>query len=301
MQNGLLGWPLGQAEVFEGGYGWPQRLPLQRPLPRYESTGVPVGDEVTVAADASANTKGLWTDLIAQTSIKADYLNVMVRMVGTVDVLVDIAHGPAGAEQIVAANLCASPPGSSGGFPGSPYYEMLPVSIPPGSRIAARVQGSGASSFTSLTATILDAGEVPRESARRVETAGANTADSGGTSIDPGGSSGTKGAWAQMVAATEMRWDAVIVGLQNQLNAVRSSFSWAFDIGVGPPGGEVVVVPDINVISLTTNDALSRATFGPLPVRIPAGSRVAMRSRCTGTDATDRLFDAILYGLKGSK
>lgn len=298
MQNGLLGWPLGQFEVFEGGYGWPQRLPLPRPQVRYEG----VATEVSVAADAAANTKGLWTEVLAQSAIKADYLSVHLRMVGTnIGTLTDIGVGPAGAEQVVAANLIASAPGTSGGFPGTPLYEMMPVAIPAGSRIAARVQGSAVSSFMALTAFITDCGEVPRESRPRVETAGADTSDSGGTSVDPGASTGVKGAWAQVVASTEMRWDALILGIGNQQNAARSSFSWAVDIGVGPPGGEVVVVSDLNFISITTNDVLTRPTFGPLPVRIPPTSRVAVRASCSGNDATDRLFDAILYGLKGSK
>jgi len=39
-------------------------------------------------------------------------------------------------------------------------------------------------------------------------------------------------------------------------------------------------------------------TVGYFQRKIPAGTRIAARAQCSGTDATDRLFDVLLYGFQ---
>jgi hypothetical protein len=60
----------------------------------------------------------------------------------------------------------------------------------------------------------------------------------------------------------------------------------------------VVVLPNIGfTMQFATNACWSPNTVGPLPVDIPAGTRIAARMQASITDATDRLMDVIVYGI----
>jgi len=98
----------------------------------------------------------------------------------------------------------------------------------------------------------------------------------------------------------------VSVGLAS--NTAPSNATWMVDIGQGAAGSEI----GVGGTSATTGlvdlpfrlawDATSTAGafgpyFGPLPVSIPAGTRLAARAKCSITDATDRQITVALYGL----
>jgi hypothetical protein len=65
---------------------------------------------------------------------------------------------------------------------------------------------------------------------------------------------------------------------------------------VGGAGSEVVFLNDIRLFNSGLYNNFSPDHYGPLPVDIPAGSRISARAQCTGTDATDRLVDVIAHG-----
>lgn len=102
------------------------------------------------------------------------------------------------------------------------------------------------------------------------QTDGPNAFISVSTSATPNAA----GAWAQVFASTAGESGMVLFGCAAGGTAVDSSLM--FDIGVGAAGSEVVVVPNI---AHGLNNLFSANIIFPIPVRIPSGSRVAVRAR----------------------
>jgi hypothetical protein len=108
---------------------------------------------------------------------------------------------------------------------------------------------------------------------------------SSGTIFSVTSTKNTKGAWTQLVAATAFDIDYLIVILSSA--AVDSvSGTTAFDIGIGPSGSEVVLIP--NLVFGWANAA--NHTTQIIPIQIPAGTRVSARfAASTGTNTSDKV------------
>lgn len=247
-----------------------------------------------VAADGTANTKGSWVELIASTSFLAKLGGI--RLVGdtggSYDYLLDLGIGASGSEVTIIENLIYSAKQAN-----AANSYNLPILIPEGVRIAARSQsrGGGASLYVEgdLVGIPLGADMPPQ----RVTTYGANTGDSGGVSIDPGGTADTKGSWVEITSSTTYAIKQLVLGIGQAGNFQASTTNWLVDIAMGASGSEVVLVPNLQMAANVQGDNIAPATFGPFSVTIPSGSRLAVRAQCSITDATDRLFDAVLYGI----
>lgn len=247
----------------------------------------------TITASGTANTKGSYTQLIASTSFDASLVLVMIDdLTAAIDYLIDLAIGGAGSEQVIASDLIGT--GGTGSISYGGHY-FLPVSIPAGSRLAARCQASTLSSIVRVSCLLFGQGFAGFAPYSRIDTYGANEVDSGGVSIDPGGTANTKGAYSQIVASTLSSTDGIIIAIGNQLNSVRSSQSWLVDLAIGGAGSEQIVLPNLAFNASTSPDIVTPQTYGPIPLTIPASSRLAVRSQSDGIDATDRLFDVIIY------
>jgi hypothetical protein len=302
VNNGLFGFPIGKRASLEGGFGWPLRMPLPRPLPRAQSFGIVLANtnDSVFSSGAGANAKGTWAE-VAVTEFWVDYISLKMRAnLNNVSYLVDIGIGPAGAEEVVVENLLMSGAGTGGGASSSSVYPMLPVSIPPGTRVVMRSQCTTGATSLSYAGMLLGTGEVQRQSGRRVENAGGLPATSLGTSIDPGGSANTKPTtFTTLLGETTIPWDALVVAIGNNNNGARTTGWWAIDIAVGPPGGEEIILPDLSLVAVSTNDWFTWLTWAPWPCRVPVGSRISARAQSSITDATDRLFGLAVYGLQG--
>ncbi len=243
-----------------------------------------------VNPNASANTKGSWVTLIATTAFPAQGI-LMTLVTGSVniDYLYDLAIGSAGNEQTIASNLLLAV--YEIGVEG--YY--LPIGLPAGVRLSARCQANGASKVGAVKLQLIGGG-YRGQSYTRSETWGAATGDSGGTSIDPGGSAGTKGSWVQLVASSAFPVRQLLVAAGGQANLSRTNCTNTVDIGIGSAGNEQVIVPNLTYWMDANADHVLPGLYGPLPVMIPAGTRVAARTKSSITDATDRLIDIVGYG-----
>ncbi len=107
-----------------------------------------------------------------------------------------------------------------------------------------------------------------------VETGGAVTAASDGTSVTSG-TADVKGAWAEMIASTARHTDWL--QLQFRVN-VSTNSDYLIDIGVGGAGVEEVIIPNIYRGSAKSWGTVSII----IPVQIPAGTRVAVRCQSSG-------------------
>lgn len=245
----------------------------------------------TVTTSATANTKGSWVELVTSTAYDADGILISLRSSGSgISWLFDFGVGGAGSEVVIAANfLFAQDTGIIG-------YFHLPVSVPAGTRIAARSQGSTGSSTPILRAHLIRGGLWSPPSAGRIVTLGANTADSGGATVDCGASANTLGAWSELSSAVPDDIAGLWLNLGNRNNtAATLAATFRIQLGVGAAASENPVWGPVEFLS-------GLSSYGPLPavwwpVAIPAGERLAVRCQSNITDATDRKFDAVAYGL----
>lgn len=255
-----------------------------------EVLGTTLGTTVTAGA---VNTKGGWAQLVAATSYDASGLMVFIgNKSGNLDYLVDIGVGAAASEQVIVPNLVA---GFLQAWAINVYY--IPVPIPAGTRVAARCQCTTGTFSLGVTISLLSQGFMPSSPLGRVTAYGAATADSGGVSIDPGGVAHTKNTYSQINGVTANPIRALLIGIGNQLNAARTGCYWLVDIAIGAAGSEQIILPDLWIAVHSTGDNIIPSALGPFFVDIPAGVRLAARAQCSTTDATDRLFDIVIYGI----
>lgn len=101
----------------------------------------------------------------------------------------------------------------------------------------------------------------------------------------------TKTAWTQYIASTASAANLLLYSPAGNVYATDSSV--LVDIGIGPAGSETVIVPNLPVGSW----AFSNIPPITIPVRIPAGSRVAVRAQ-TGS-ASRNIYNYISVWASG--
>ena len=254
------------------------------------------GDDSTVAAGITVSAgaqhvKGSYTELIASTGFYATGFFISFGVYTTsADFLIDIAYGVGGSEQIVVANLLHSL---------TVVLEeaevFIPIIVPVGTRISARVQSTDGSATIRMS-VVIQAGGVLGSGMQLCTTYGDNPADSGGVSVDPGGVANTYGAYSEIIASTTRVIKKLIVGLGNQDNVSTVTASWKIDIAINVGGSENPCIPRLQSVGYGTTFHIT-PSFRVIEIDIPIGSRISVRAMCSSTDATDRLFDVVLIGV----
>ena len=246
---------------------------------------------VTVVAGGSINTKGsTWTELIAATPFDAVGFMLNISVNGdNAGYLLDIGVGASTVEVPILNNWCVSP--SRANNVGGSYH--IPLRVPKGSRLSARVQSSTASSGLIVSVILMGGGFGQDPGFGRCTTYGADTSLSGGVTVDPGGVTHTKNTWATIGASTN-RTKAVIISLVTN-NAAATTFIARVDVGVG--ASPVVVIPDLFYRVTAEYDYPCQDKIGPLPLNLPPGTVLKIRAQSNLTDGTDRLInDVTVYG-----
>ena len=230
---------------------------------------------VTLTASATTHTKGAWTQLVASSADETGLLVVSYADTSTaateVSVLLDLATGAGGSESAFASNIAIGGADSNRSqTAGNGIY--LPIYIPSGRRIAARIQ----SNIASRTATV--AVGLYRTTAMQMlpaslDVLGTSTATSRGTPM-----SGASGTYTEITASTARAYAAILIVASNP---TASSISAAFTLtaAVGAAGAEVDIGGiSCNSLSPTAVAALAQTPWGfPIAANIPAGSRLAVK------------------------
>jgi len=124
---------------------------------------------------------------------------------------------------------------------------------------------------------------VPVEAFAAAVTYGADAGNSNGTPLTAPGAVNTKGDWTELTAATERDHRLIVPFAGKPNGTANNAANGLIDIGIGPAGSEVVVLPDLRY-EIYTSEVF--ATINPvLPCRIPAGTRIAARYATTSTSA----------------
>jgi hypothetical protein len=243
---------------------------------------------VTLTASATAHTKGSWSQIIASTSNVGTLLRFFVSgvNVSTADsaTLLDIGVGASGSETVIVPNLAI------GGSAGSFY--SIPVEIPSGSRIAARVQGVRSSQTATISARqffVFNAGDTA-SLGTTVDVLGTDTATSTGTAM-----SGSSGTWVEIEDSTTKDYIGFAIAPSVSDTDTASQGDATYEIGVGAAGSEVAFGYIHFAFGATENFSLAADRSPNLFGReVPTGSRLAIRHNIA---ANPSKYDACIIAI----
>ena len=151
----------------------------------------------------------------------------------------------------------------------------IPVRIPAGERVALRCQSTTASEAVQIGLYGAPAQRFLQEGT--VAVYGDNTADSGGTQIDPGGTANTKGSYSQITASTTRHHRGLFICVGSQANAAASTTRNYIDIAIGAASSEKIIIPDIHYRTTTSEDFCPMPFYWP--VSIPEGTSISAELR----------------------
>lgn len=245
---------------------------------------------VTVTASATANTKGATTTLMADTGAGGSGLLLSIAdNSANARYLLDIM---AGSTVLVPDIPLAYPRANQAG-----QLIYLPIAVPPNVTLGARCQSSTASATLSVMASFVAMGSGAPPSPQVVTAYGVVSGTTNGTQLDPGATANSA-TIVQIAASTSAPMRQAMIVLTARANTAMTTARWLLRLMAGPSGQEQAITPRVAVAANTTDDDIEPSVIGPLPVpTIPAGTRLTIAIQCSITDATDRLLDAVVYGI----
>lgn len=259
-------------------------------FPRAEAWGVVSGSSGgTTVSSTTAGVYGPWVELKAATGLEATNLIVNIADPnGWNQIDVDIGIGAAGSEVVIAEGLFMRPDGY---LRNNGMTYTLPLRVPAGVRVAARMRSAAASRSCQVSVRAL-AGDSPFGAFQRLESIG------GIYLVSTGYTAHTKGPWGQITAATAAAYRAfhVVYGLIDFVSGQTSTA--LFDIGIGAASSEIVIVPDLHATAHDLSGA-SHNTYqqAVIPGAVPAGTRLANRVQVSAGNAA-RYTAAFVYGYR---
>ena len=246
-----------------------------------------------------AHVKGSWAQIVASTDRPTQGMLVSVQNLNDLRMLLDIGVGASGSEKVLVPDLYLDFEVSVSAGVGWAINPYIPIAVPKGSRLSARVQDGSVSLYDAYVHLQLMAqGFLPSQPFSRCAAYGIVAASSRGTEVDPGPTANSKGDWVQFDADVDQDIRTILMEVGPAgIDKPAGKRSWLVDIGIGADGSEKVVVPDIMFGSDNFLDNISPALVGPLPCHIPVGSRLAVRCQCAVNTATERLIYIALHGV----
>lgn len=247
----------------------------------------------TITASGTANSKGSWTSL-GTPSFQYEAFDFVVAQTAASDKIIDIGiNDGSGNWHVIVADLQFYGRKSADLM----YGYGLPVRLKSGQQVGVRCAASTASHVLNVALTGYsrgDNGGAGYSRMVRIDTPGTSR----GVAVDAGATASTKGAWTQLIASTAQHYDALMVMVGQNADTTRTATATALlDVGLGASSSEFVLIPNIFMRWTTTLDG-PLLKYGPCPVQVPAGVRLAARLACTDATAGDRTADVAIYGLR---
>ena len=248
---------------------------------------------VTVTAHASGATKGSYSELIASTAFDADWLFIAFTGDNSTRSLIDLAIGAGGSEVVIIENLLHDSEGSIAN--GQGYF--LPIFIAAGSRLAVRMQSAVGGVVIECVLVYGKGGFGMQQPFSRVITLGADTMNTTGTNLGDGSSwtAHTKKAYQELVSSLAANIDALTIAFNTPGTAADNDRN-LYDFAVGAAASEQIIIADFMTV-VDSQSGMTPSPFGPIPLSIAAGTRIAARTQISvarAAAAGDRYV--ILYG-----
>lgn len=251
------------------------------------------GNTVATAVNSKPTTP---TEIVASTAFDACGILVNIGSELTASTgLVDIMAGSSTNEYVIVPDLLCSV--ATGGEAGYTYF--FPIFIPKGTRLSGRASISATGNIR-INVHLLQ-GSFGSAQFSKVTAYGANVSTSNGTTIDPGATANTKPALpaTQIVASTADPVRLLTLACGNNGIYVRTpAANLLLDLMLGASSSEYNLIDNIYLVFGTSMDAwFPRVPVVNVPLYVPKGSRLSARAQCSGTDATERATDIIVYGV----
>lgn len=246
-----------------------------------------------VASGAGTFTKGAWTQMVASTTYAASLMLYQVaKPSGANSCAIDIGIGSAGNEIALISNLVIEST-----IQVSQIFHF-PISIPAGQRISIRCSTDTASQTIYQRLTLLDNTATSDGVPSIYDTYGFVSGTGCGTTVDPGASADTKGAYSQLTASTTNDLAGFMLTFDQQGRTTgTSSGDYAIDIAVGSAGNEKAILPNTwNFLNSAVSMQIRNTGFIPMPIR--AGSRIAARAQSAVTTSPNRIIGITLVGMR---
>lgn len=244
----------------------------------------------TLTANVSANTKGAAVELLsaANNTVETNWVNVYIHASsGTVGAfLVDLMIGAA-TESVIIADMQYFH--DSTGTQRDLQIFSLPLYIPKGQRISARCQSVTGSNTCNIHIVRHEGGFLQKPGAT-AQTIGAVTADSGGTLVTKG--VGAYGSWQEITASLPSPIKGFCISAQRGVNS-WSHGSVTYEVGVGAATEQTIYSGHLVTLNASETSISGVSPF--IPIAIPAGERIAIRS-ASSISNVDFDLDFIIYG-----
>lgn len=252
--------------------------------------------------NATAHTKGAWADFNGGAPSRTDGFHFSQVYLGTSTtcrtILMDIGVGP-GPTPIISNLMICPPHVNSTTLQRSVAEHMFfPVALPPGETIKMRAQASIAS-HTQVTTYI-----TPMKSGLPcvgsiVDTYGADTVNTKGTTLTAANTEGVYGSWVPISESCQRIKALMIAVGHGQADWGTFTNQWAmFQIGVGGSGAEVDI---IRINDIGTGSGIrtpSQSMLGPYYMDIAPGTRLSARLMKQHDSSSQRTMDVIFYGIR---
>lgn len=236
---------------------------------------------IQVTASASTNTKGSYAQIVSATD--RDWYGFWLQLNGGTSPsgvnsasLMDFAIGPAANESVVLPNmLCGNRLSSTGATSNPAVY--IPLYIPKGVRVSARMQSATASRINRVMMWAESGASAPRPIFTKCDVYGVDTSNSTGTNITTSASANTFGSWVNVGATTTRDYKAFGIGFQGKNVSTLSTRSYILEGGFGSTAFMRAVLNTSTAESVITNVSAQVVTQN-----IPAGTQLQARA---STDA----------------
>ena len=246
-----------------------------------------VSATTVVTASATPHAVGAWTEMIAASTVEANWVIVSIANVaaGGVDTraLLDIGFGAAASEVLKISSLGA---GSLMVAPsvGPVATYAIPLLAPKGTRVAARLRALVVSETADVTVRLAVGGTGRGPTA--VDTYGADTAASRGTNMP------TTDTYVELTAATTQAYRALIFYPTGGTTTAVSNETSIYTFAVGASGAEVVL--GTMRVQQSNNEQIGMADGFPaiFAGHYPKGIRIAAKQSVGRT-----YRDAIVLGV----
>jgi len=223
---------------------------------------------VSVAASATAHTKGSWVQLIASTSANASAIYVEANVSNTsadTSCLLDIGTGASGSETALISNIAVG--GSRTSTSIGAYNFNVPIQVPSGTRISARIQHITGSSTANVLVEARDYGDYA-QSPTSVDVIGTDTATSTGTDFS------AANTYVQLTSSTSRAYRAFVM-LPNLSANSAALVRTTLTLAKGASGSEVEI--GARYYDYGNAESIHMVDDPLVPAAVPSGTRLAVK------------------------
>lgn len=263
---------------------------------RHETLGASTStSRGTTVTAGSAGTKGTWTSIGGTTSFTYEAITVFFgRSVTATNYIFDIGIQVSGTSFVIAQDIRLEGSRIAGGCTGAVY---LPLHVPSGSQLQARVQGAIGAGSIDFVIIGHSQGIGGAPGYARCEAISTSTTSRGDTLL-PGPTANTKGTTVVATNNAKNNYDAIWAYIASDGDSGKTTaIGWLIDIGWGSSTANAPwMIQNFPMMSEITLD-LPQPLVHPLwPATIIQGGAVQARCQSTSTATADNKLDIMIYG-----